>query len=430
MVRIPGHVLPALARAKRLAPSPGESNQNLSLTVVLKPDDVAGFENYLREVYDPDSQNFHHFLVAQEIDARFGPSEKSYQSLQEYLTAHNLKLAQGASDYQTITVTGTRADVESAFELTIGDYQIGARKFYANRTDPALPAQLAAHVMAVIGLNDLAEPMHSDQSHPWLSLAPSIGDGFNIAIAAIAGTVAVLGLPFEIALMIFLATIIFIMGLFVLLGGLDGATVGPSGIRASAIPDATPPGSGQTVGLVEFDTFQTSDVSDYLDLLMELISLLGVPPGDIGNLNNLSVVPVDGGASPGPSQSEVLLDIDDVMTAAPGAKVAVYDAPFSGGGSFQSVLNAMISGGVNVISNSWAYCEDQTTLADVQSIDSLMQKAAVAGITVLSGAGDSGSTCLDGSPNTVAVPADSPNLTAVGGSSLTVGPGLTYGNET
>ena len=220
------------------------------------------------------------------------------------------------------------------------------------------------------------------------------------------------------------------MGLFVLLGGLDGATVKPSGIRASAIPDATPPGSGQTVGLVEFDTFQTSDVSDYLNLLTELISLLGVPPGDIGNLNNLSVVPVDGGASPGPSQSEVLLDIDDVMTAAPGAKVAVYDAPFSGGGSFQSVLNAMISGGVNVISNSWAYCEDQTTLADVQSIDSLMQKAAVAGITVLSGAGDSGSTCLDGSPNTVAVPADSPNLTAVGGSSLTVGPGLTYGNET
>ena len=208
MVRIPGHVLPALAKAKRLAPSPGESNQHLSLTVVLKPDDVAGFENYLREVYDPDSQNFHHFLMAQEIDARFGPSEKSYQSLQEYLTAHNLKLAQGASDYQTITVTGTRADVESAFELTIGDYQIGARKFYANRTDPALPAQLAAHVMAVIGLNDLAEPMHSDQSHPWLSLAPSIGDGFNIAIAAIAGTVAVLELPFEIALMIFLATII------------------------------------------------------------------------------------------------------------------------------------------------------------------------------------------------------------------------------
>ena len=36
-----------------------------------------------------------------------------------------------------------------------------------------------------------------------------------------------------------------------------------------ATPDTTIPfsGTGQTVGLLEFDTFQTSDVSDYLDLI-------------------------------------------------------------------------------------------------------------------------------------------------------------------
>jgi hypothetical protein len=39
------------------------------------------------------------------------------------------------------------------------------------------------------------------------------------------------------------------------------------------------------------------------------------------------------------------------------------------------MFNAMINDGVNVISNSWAYCEDQTTLADVQSIDSILASA-------------------------------------------------------
>lgn len=90
----------------------------------------------------------------------------------------------------------------------------------------------------------------------------------------------------------------------------------------------------------------------------------------------------------------------------------------------------MIDDGVTVISNSWTYCENQTDLADVISIDSILASAAASGISVFNGAGDSGSTCLDGSPNTVAVPADSPNATAVGGSSLNSGPGLTYNGET
>ena len=68
--------------------------------------------------------------------------------------------------------------------------------------------------------------------------------------------------------------------------------------------------------------------------------------------------------------------------------------------------------------------------ADAQGIDLLFQTAALQGITIVNGAGDSGSTCLDGSPNTISVPADSPNATAVGGSSLTSGPTYIYGSET
>ena len=67
---------------------------------------------------------------------------------------------------------------------------------------------------------------------------------------------------------------------------------------------------------------------------------------------------------------------------------------------------------------------------DVDSIDTIFQNAAASNITIFNGSGDGGSTCLDGSPNTVSVPADSPNATAVGGSSLTPGPGFTYGTET
>ena len=192
-------------------------------------------------------------------------------------------------------------------------------------------------------------------------------------------------------------------------------TRGAAGIQAAAVP-----GTGQTIGLLEFDNFHTSDVQDFL-------KLIGYP----GRISQLSEADVDGGAgAPGPGESEVLLDIDAVMSLAPGANVAVFDAPFDGRGtSYEDVFNAMIDGGVTIISNSWASCEDEVPLADAQGIDAVLQNAAAAGISVFNGAGDSGSTCLDGSPSTIAVPADSPNATAVGGTSLTLDEAGTYGEE-
>lgn len=79
-------------------------------------------------------------------------------------------------------------------------------------------------------------------------------------------------------------------------------------------------GTGQTVGLVEFDTFHVSDVSNFL-------GLMGLPTSQIGQSTQVHVA---GGAPLGIGESEVLLDIDTVLFLAPGADVIVYDAPASG----------------------------------------------------------------------------------------------------
>ena len=125
----------------------------------------------------------------------------------------------------------------------------------------------------------------------------------------------------------------------------------------------------------------------------------------------------------------MLLDIETVMLLDPlsTTNYVVYDAPPST--SFAQVFNAMINDGDTVISNSWSQCEDQTSLAEAQGIDSVLAQAAASGISVFNGSGDHGSTCLDGSANTIGVPSDSPHATAVGGTTLTLGPGLTYGGR-
>ena len=149
---------------------------------------------------------------------------------------------------------------------------------------------------------------------------------------------------------------------------------------AGAAGGQSPNGAGQVIGIPSFSNFQPGDVADWL-------AVAGLPANLI---NQVSKVDVNGGAPLLQGESDVLLSIDTILAIAPGAQVMVFDAPFAGPGtSFQALFNAMINGGVTIISNSFSYCEDQTTPADVQSIDSILQMAAASGITVLNATGDS-----------------------------------------
>ena len=54
-IRLPGHVLLALAQATVESGGKAKGKEPLTLTLVLKRDDQAGFERYLQDVYDPHS---------------------------------------------------------------------------------------------------------------------------------------------------------------------------------------------------------------------------------------------------------------------------------------------------------------------------------------------------------------------------------------
>src|SRR5579885_1278610 len=158
MVRLPGHVLGALARAKLVKPAPDAGQTPLIVTVTLRRDDQAGFDRYRHELTDKHSRNYRHFLTQTQIAARFGPSQRSYDRVLAYLRANGFELVQGSSNRLTITVRGTRAQAERAFHARIADFRIGSKTFYANQADPAMPRAIAASVMAVTGLSNYATP--------------------------------------------------------------------------------------------------------------------------------------------------------------------------------------------------------------------------------------------------------------------------------
>ena len=426
LVRIPGHKLSALVEATALPSMRQNEGQPITVTIVLKRDKQPEFERYLKDLYDPRSKVFHKFLTQSEIASRFGPSQRVYDQTLDYMRANGFALVRGSKNRLTLTLSSTRVKAERLFHIRIQEYRAKDRNFFANDADPAMPAELAAHIQTVAGLSNLAQPRPGTEAIK-NALGPVIcslgalacveiseqsrNNVYNKCLTAVrsmqAGNLA--------GLVDFAKLLCAEQG-----PGTDLAPGLESSADAISSVASTFNGAGQKIGLLEFDTFQRSDVSDFLNLI----------GASATQINQLSEVKVGGGATAGPNQSEVLLDIDTAMTIATGANVIVYDAPFNGRGSFQALFNQMVGDGVTVISNSWAYCEDQTTLADVEGIDTIFQTAEAGGVSIFNGSGDTGSTCLDGAANTVAVPADSPNATAVGGSSLDTGPGFTYLSET
>lgn len=492
--RLPGHVLDAVSNATA-DPAAPEPKQAMTLTLVLKRDRQADFNEYMKGVYDEHSSQYHRFLTQAELTKRFGPSRSSYKQLENYLRASGFETIARSKNRLTLTVSGMRPAVEKTFALKVRDYRLRNAAFYANDSDPAMPIELADRVADISGLANLAVPHGTKEKYPeaW-SLAcggtPGMNPDFVEASGAVgtgigAGLVQAYGASapawafavYPAAAYVGLFGSIFFVAAFEwqYLCALDATDSdglvnapevapepGPAGAKSflksikstssgnqtyysvarqydSFMPRAAfgttqqtnnanalygtyaADGTGQTIGLLEFDTYLTSDVTDYLQFTQ----------GSSKNITNLSEVPVNGGAVAGPDQDEVLLDIGTVMSIAPGAKVVVYDAPFSGlATSYSAIFNAMINGGVTIISNSWSSCEDQVSKADAMGIDQVLQTAAASGISVFNGTGDSGSTCLDGKANTIGVPADSPNATAVGGTTLHLGPAFTYKSET
>src|SRR5271154_134087 len=160
-LRLPGHVLPALKKATIVPSDVTSENKPLTLTLVLKRDDQSGFDQFLHDLYDPHSSNFHKFLSQRQIADRFGPSRADYNSVLRWMRSNGFKLERGSKSRLTITMRGTRAQAERAFDVRIADYRIGSRTFRANDGDPALPIQLASRVQSIAGLSNFAIPSRS-----------------------------------------------------------------------------------------------------------------------------------------------------------------------------------------------------------------------------------------------------------------------------
>jgi alpha-tubulin suppressor-like RCC1 family protein len=366
-----GHVPAALAR---LAPSgslPGSQRLNLAIGLPLRNQDE--LDQLREQLSDPASPNYHRYLTREEFTARFGPTEQDYQALMDFAKSNGLTVTTTHPNRLVLDVEGAVADIARTFHLNLRVYQhpTEARTFYAPDVEPSV--DLAVPILHISGLDNYSLP------HP----------NFKVRSASAAADATPKA------------------------GSGPGGTYRGNDFRTAYVPGTTLNGSGQSVGLLEFDGFYGIDITNYEGQAR----LRNVP---------LKVVPVNGGIStPGSDVGEVSLDIEMVISMASGvAGLYVYEAPNPS--PWVDLLSRMANDTnslgkplCNQFSCSWG-----SGSTDASS-EQVFKQMGAQGQSFFNATGDS-----DAFTGSVQFPSDSTNITEVGGTTLTTGTGAAYTSET
>jgi len=364
-----GHV-PAVV--SRLAPVGRlDATQRLNLAIALPLRNQQALTDLLRRLYDPASPSYRQFLTPAQFAAQFGPAEEDYETVAAFAKAHGLTVTHRYSNRLLLDVNGAVSDIENALHVTMRVYPhpTEARTFYAPDAEPSL--DLAVPISHIGGLDNYAVPKPNFQPMPASRAAgakPSSGSG-------------------------------------------PSGTYMGNDFRAAYAPGVSLTGSGQTIGLLEFDGYSASDISYYENLA-------GLPNVTLTNV----LLDNSNGRGSGDGQVEVSLDIEVAISMAPGiSQIIVYEA--GSNGSFDDILNRMADDDLaKQLSCSWF----ESGQGDDPVADGIFQEMETQGQSFFCASGDS-----DAYTGLIPFPEDNVLVTEVGGTTLTDnGTGGSWSSET
>jgi kumamolisin len=122
------------------------ATQSMRFDIVLALRNQPGLDNFVKEVSDPKSSSYRKFLTPSEFTARFGPSQEDFYALVRFAKASGFTVVSGDLNARDLRLTGSVANIEQAFHVSLGVYQHPTenRTFYAPDREPTvdLPFQL------------------------------------------------------------------------------------------------------------------------------------------------------------------------------------------------------------------------------------------------------------------------------------------------
>lgn len=137
-------------------PLPASQSLEVTLHLALTATQTAALDRLLAAQTDPDSPSFHRWLTPEQFAEQFGPTDDQLNELKRWLEGEGLAVQGISRTRSRLTLTGTAAQLETAFRAHLRSLQIAGQPHFAPALRPTVPAQLAPLIAEISGLDDLA----------------------------------------------------------------------------------------------------------------------------------------------------------------------------------------------------------------------------------------------------------------------------------
>ena len=411
-----------------------DQSKQIAVTFWLNQRDKAGFDDLVRQMYDRNSPNYHHWLTLNEYKARFAPTAGDLAVVRQHLAADNLHVVASDKFNHYVTARGTVADVQRAAGVQLNRVSMNGEVHRVPNSEAVIPGAAGKLVSAVQGLSDLkyqnhaVRPIDPDTGKP-VAMVPlsHLGPAQKFFNAnCLRGTQVKDfktngGAPYAIYS-----------------GARYGGNINlgppnlpPCGYDAPQVDKAYGltslykqklDGTGQTVVIV--DAFGSDTITSDANVFSQIN---GLPPLTASNFAiYYPTGPTNCGGNTCGWDVETSLDVEWSHSVAPGANIALLLAADNSFTNLDlSVLYGIETGLGPVISNSYGIGEIVLATYDPAELtvqNALSELGAALGVSVNFSSGDNGDFSYAYGVTTVSMPAASPYATGVGGTSLFLNP--------
>ncbi|WP_238481153.1 protease pro-enzyme activation domain-containing protein [Dyella telluris] len=138
--------------------SPLEASKPMHVALSLNLRNVNELETFLHAVNDPASAQFHRFLTPAQFKARYAPTDAQVQQVMAHLSQSGFSNVRVSPNNMLVEADGNANTVNAAFRTTMRTFKYGGKQRIANDSAVQVPGALGGIVDSVLGLQNLNVP--------------------------------------------------------------------------------------------------------------------------------------------------------------------------------------------------------------------------------------------------------------------------------
>ena len=406
--------VPSWANVKNYK-GPADPTSYVGFRVYLGWNNPTRVEALARAVSDPRSSSYGRYLSPAQFRQEFSPSQSQVGVVQSWLRSQGFTVEYVPANNHYVSAEGTVSQAQVAFGTNIGMYRVNGLTIRSPSSDLSIPSNLASVVSGIMGLDDSAQFVSTNHVVGDAPPPPAFVSAQPCSIYWAEKQAVGFADPY----------------------GNSALPYAPCGYTPQQIKGAyglsTHPfdGAGQTVAIIDAYAAPTilKDVNQWsinrgLPKMSQSQLVQVVAPGTYHHPEK--------GLKQDPQgwYGEETLDVEAVHGMAPATRIVFVGAP----NSFQDLdaaLNHVVDQRLaKIVTNSYGFPTEVLPRGYIKPYEDTILQGAIEGIGIYFSSGDNSDESQVVGYSTTDWPASSPYVTAVGGTSLAIGPTNNYLFET